>query len=318
MDNDLITIIIPVYNVEEYIEMCLESVQVQTYDNIEIILINDGSTDNSKKICEKYTNMDSRFKIINKKNEGVSAARNVGLQKANGKYVTFVDSDDYIDKNYIFYLYNQIIKNNTDISICGTIDVDENGDYKRYSKNYVEEIDSIKALQELLNEEYYTSVVWAKMYKKELVQNIKFNNEIKIAEDLDFLYKVIGKAKTISVNTNKKLYYYRMRKNSLTSKEYNRNWENEIKLCKDIIEDCKKNNINIVSNAIRRYIRINCTCMIKILKYCKDDKKNYNKLKKNIKQYEKMYMRDTNIGLKLKIKMILLLYYKNISRVIFK
>ena len=118
MDNELISIVIPIYNVEKYIEKCLDSVIKQTYKNIEIILVDDGSPDNCGKICDSYANNDKRIQVIHKENGGLSDARNVGIERANGKYITFVDSDDYIELDYIEYLYTLIKKYNTKISFC--------------------------------------------------------------------------------------------------------------------------------------------------------------------------------------------------------
>lgn len=110
-NNDLISIIVPVYNVEEFLNRCVESILIQSYKNIEILLIDDGSTDNSSKICDEYSIKDKRVKVIHKENGGLSDARNIGLENANGKYIAFVDSDDYIRKrlykNFIQYVYRK-------------------------------------------------------------------------------------------------------------------------------------------------------------------------------------------------------------------
>ena len=123
--NETISIIIPVYNVEKYLNKCLNSVIEQTYKNIEVILIDDGSTDNSGKICDEYAKNDIRIKIIHQQNGGVSTARNNGLEHATGKYITFVDSDDYIEKEMIETMAKKIMKKNADIVICGVTDRDE-------------------------------------------------------------------------------------------------------------------------------------------------------------------------------------------------
>ena len=121
MQKDLISIVIPVYNVENYLNRCIESIISQTYENIEIILINDGSKDNSLLICKEYKNKDKRIKVIDKKNEGVSIARNIGVEKSSGKYVIFVDSDDWIEKTFVENLHKKISEYNVDICIGGCI-----------------------------------------------------------------------------------------------------------------------------------------------------------------------------------------------------
>ena len=124
--EDLISIIIPVYKVEKYIYKCIDSVLNQTYKNLEIILVDDGSPDKCPEICEEYAKKDNRIKIIHKKNGGLSDARNAGLKVATGKYIGFVDSDDYIEKDMYQVLYNNIIKTNSDISIVNLKEVKEN------------------------------------------------------------------------------------------------------------------------------------------------------------------------------------------------
>ena len=116
--QDLISVIVPVYNVENYLKRCLDSIINQTYQNIEIILIDDGSTDNSGNLCEDYKKIDNRIKVVHKTNGGLSDARNTGIKKAKGKYITFVDSDDYVEYDYVEYLYNLIKKYDTNISFC--------------------------------------------------------------------------------------------------------------------------------------------------------------------------------------------------------
>ena len=115
---DLISVVIPVYNVEKYLEKCLDSVVEQTYRNLEIILVDDGSTDNSGAICDRYAQKDSRVVVIHQKNGGLSKARNVGIDTATGKYISFIDSDDYVGSCYIETLYKEIKPNIINLSIC--------------------------------------------------------------------------------------------------------------------------------------------------------------------------------------------------------
>ena len=116
--QDLISIVVPIYNVEKYLEKCINSIIIQTYKNIEIILVNDGSTDSSGKICDIYLKIDKRIKVVHKKNGGLSDARNVGIENAKGKYIAFIDSDDFLDSDFIEILYNLIIEYNADVSCC--------------------------------------------------------------------------------------------------------------------------------------------------------------------------------------------------------
>ena len=169
----LVSIIVPVYNVEKYLSKCIEILINQTYTNIEILLINDGSTDNSKKICEQFKEKDSRIKLINKENGGLSDARNKGLQEAIGKYIAFVDSDDYVEKNYIETLYSLITKFNSEIAIA---DFRVIKGAKKIKEDETKEycITPEKAIEEMLYSDFYYISACSKLYKKELFENVEF------------------------------------------------------------------------------------------------------------------------------------------------
>ena len=125
----LISIIVPVYNSEKYLEKCISSILNQTYKNIEIIIVDDGSKDKSVEICDNFSKNNKNIKVFHKKNEGVSIARNYGISKAKGDYILFIDSDDTIAKEMIYSLYNNLVDNDADISMCNIIRIDENGEY---------------------------------------------------------------------------------------------------------------------------------------------------------------------------------------------
>ena len=198
--DKLISIVIPVYNVEKYIKECIESVINQTYKNLEIILVNDGSTDLSRTICEEYEKKDNRIKIIDKENGGLADARNKGLEYINGELVTFIDSDDYIKEDMIETLLNNLIKENADVSICGYyLAYNKKNDYK-----LEENVNSFK---------YYDVSAWAKLYKTELFKNIKFPKG-KISEDWYIMYKIFDKANSIVYDSSPK-YYYRQRNSGI-------------------------------------------------------------------------------------------------------
>lgn len=146
--NVLVSIIIPIYNVEKYLAECLQSIINQTYSNIEIILVNDGSTDNSEKICLNYIKLDKRIKYYYKKNGGLSSSRNYGLTKSHGSYICFIDSDDFIDNNYVEKLLLFTIKNNCEITICSETCFD---DFQN-KRNYLKKFSSDKRGNRVINE----------------------------------------------------------------------------------------------------------------------------------------------------------------------
>ncbi len=213
----LISIIIPVYNVESYLRRCIESVQGQTYHNIDIILVDDGSTDSSGNICEEYAKRDLRIRVIHKENGGLSDARNVGIKSAFGDYIAFVDSDDYICEVYIQYLASIFFENEADIVLCGYFQGEEECFPKRtirYRK--ILSFDSKDMLRQWHGKyKQIETMAWGKLYKKLLfVDNNIYFPKGYIFEDVYTTHLLVEKAKKIII-TNEKLYYYYKRKGSI-------------------------------------------------------------------------------------------------------
>lgn len=222
--NSFISVIVPIYNSKRCIEKCIKSILCQTYKNIEILLINDGSTDNSLDICKKYAKKDKRIKIINKKNGGVSSARNVGLLNSTGKYISFVDSDDYIEKNMIELLYNSIIEEESDIAICNLFFEDENGGKKFNNKS-----ENFCFIREKFPEfSFYnkniSGFVCNKLYTKSILNNIFFDKNIIIGEDNLFNYEILNNNQILKYSyINNCLYHYVQNSLSQSNKKFNIN-----------------------------------------------------------------------------------------------
>lgn len=218
MVDDLISIVVPVYNVENFLEKCLESMINQTYKNIQIILVDDGSTDKSGHYCDNYLKKDNRITVIHKKNGGLSDARNAGIKEAKGKYITFVDSDDYLDLDYIEYLYNLIKNHNTNISFCRHRIVTETR--KEEKSNHeckkTKRISKTCALKEILYGNDFEVSAWAKMYLTEQFSNIKYPKG-KLFEDNATTYKLIEKNDYIAIGYEQK-YNYLIRNGSITNR----------------------------------------------------------------------------------------------------
>lgn len=210
----LISVIIPVYNLENYIEKCLNSVISQTYNNLEILIVDDGSTDSSPAICDKYCDTDSRIHVFHIENGGAAHARNVALKEMSGELVTFVDGDDYIDSAYIEKLYNNLINKNADISICKWIDVHENSSEAAIPASYTKTFNTISGLEALMYQVYYDSAMWVKLYKSSLFEGITFP-EGNLYEDLAIIYKIFERAKKISY-TDYSGYFYTIRSTGTT------------------------------------------------------------------------------------------------------
>lgn len=214
--NDLISVIVPVYNVDVYLPECINSLMNQEYTNLEIILVDDGSTDDSGKICDEYQKKDERIKVIHKNNAGVSEARNTGIEESSGEYIAFVDSDDYVDNDYIYVLYKTLLKDNSDLSVCNFTkltkkksNLDKN--YKYYC------VDAETAIDNMFEGNSIQGYIWCKLFKKNIIRKIKFDSNIKVCEDLLFVVEYLKCSTKVSC-TSSKLYYYRQRKNSALNK----------------------------------------------------------------------------------------------------
>lgn len=216
-EKPLVSVIIPVFNVSEYIDKCLISVVNQSYHNLQIIIVDDGSTDNSKSICRKWEKFDNRVEFYQKENGGLSDARNYGLKKAKGKFVSFVDSDDWLSLNMIYDMVNVFIKYNVDMVTCQFIEVYEGYTHLSYRDNEtLAIIDKNEMLRQLLEDKKMTSQVWRKMYKRALLPIKPFATG-RNYEDILSMPFLVANCNRIGC-LNKGLYFYRKkRKGSIVS-----------------------------------------------------------------------------------------------------
>jgi len=223
---DKISIIIPVYNVEPYIRKCLDSVINQTYTNLEIICVNDGSTDGSGKICDKYAEKDSRIKVFHKENGGVSTAKNLGLKKVTGKYIGFVDSDDWIEPDMYEVLHKSAQEKNVPISIANYYKETDTGSILMVNRTQIPEgiISTEDMLLYPLKRDYYIGFCgyfWNKLFSADIFfrKDLKFNEKINYAEDVLLYTETIIAGKFIGIYIDKPLYHYCQRKSSISHSE---------------------------------------------------------------------------------------------------
>lgn len=229
----MISVIIPVYKVEKYIDQCIQSVLLQTYTQWELILVDDGSPDSSGEICERYSQSDDRIKVIHKKNGGLSDARNVALDMIKGKYVTFVDSDDYISPVYLDEMINCIIKYDADVVQCDlTRNVEDIG--HESSKEALTIIRSDEILRSFLRFGKPQVFACGKIYKSELFSELRFPVGL-INEDNFTTYKILHRIDTF-ININRYLYFYRTNENSITNRAFNTEKFTILNCIEDIIE----------------------------------------------------------------------------------
>lgn len=217
MREPLCSIIVPIYNVEALLPRCIDSLIGQQYQNIEIILVNDGSTDSSEAVCREYLNSDSRIKLINKENGGLSSARNEGLKLCKGEYIFFVDSDDYVTSDFCSVGVDGFLNHNADVVIFGfnNIFVDTNKIIKKHCRKS-RVISKEEALRGTLIDGYINSLAWNKAYKRELFDNIKYPEGM-VFEDVGTTYKIFDKANTIYISSNI-TYNYELRNGSISNK----------------------------------------------------------------------------------------------------
>lgn len=253
--NKKVSIIIPLYNAEKYLEKCISSIVGQTYKNIEIILINDGSTDGSYEICYKFKTQDPRILFINQKNSGVSSARNSGIDLSSGEYIMFVDADDWLDSDYVSIMVNSIGKN--DIIVSSFTEETESNDISKKYFNKIknnEIIDSkSKLFLDCVNEKIYTYLIWGKLYKKQIIGNTRFVNQ-PYSEDAIFIRDIFCKCSHIKI-IHYTGYHYRLC--SGVTNDVTRNGEKNIgalKMLERTYKICKNQQLEIPYTTLENMI----------------------------------------------------------------
>lgn len=277
----LISVIVPVYNVEKYLCRCVDSILNQTYPYLEIILVDDGSTDNSVKICDEYAKKDSRIKVIHKRNGGVSSARNVGLQNVTGEFVTFVDSDDYLESTCLEKMHNGMIKSNVDLVVVrwknqdGIIKIGNTDETFKEKMINQGQLPTIGLL----------TTVWGHLYRKKQLADISFDEEIFYGEDnlfsVNYFFSRNGKKMLL---INEPLYiYYEDRVDAATNQRFNRKMLSEIEAVKRVTELIQPyQSLTVALNKYKReaYVKIFFKLVLSDEKKCYF--KEYKYLKKEI------------------------------------
>lgn len=285
---DKVSVIVPIYNAEKYISECIESITCQTYKNLEIILINDGSLDNSIKICKQYAKNDDRIKLIDGENHGVSYARNKGIEEATGEYIIFIDSDDIIKENYIDILIKEINSDiNLDLAVCTyeEISLNERSIFKLSSSD-------MSLLTGTLKKDYYLikdflNTPWGKLYKLNIIKRYKimFPNEHSIGEDQIFNYKYFLHVENYRF-INKPMYLYMHRDNiSLTKIKNKESFYSDLfnfKLKKSFLE---KMNIKEIDEILSEWAIL----LVNKYVFISDEKNNYKNFKDRVKKIKEIF-----------------------------
>ena len=300
--NEKISVLVPIYNAEKYIKRCIDSIINQSYKNIEVILIEDGSTDNSYNIIKEYQEKDDRIKIFSIENNGVADARNKAVDNSTGDYITFVDSDDYIEEDYIETLYTNLKKYNSDIAVCNCFNViEETGkkDYKTFGISEVKEYTNEEAVKNLFYYNFLRHSPWGKLYKKEVWNNIRFPLG-KNYEDLAILYKLFLNSKKV-IYIPKEKYNYTIRKGSIVHNEIRKtDVEAIIEYSQKILDDITKNYKNLISAAEYLLFDEELHLWYRI-PYKKEYKKYLKTINSNIKKYRMKIIKDKMVNKKYKV-----------------
>lgn len=219
--SPLITMVVPIYNVDRFLAVCIESILAQSYKNLEIILVDAGSTDSCGRICDEYEKKDARIRVIHQVNKGLSEARNAGIDAASGAYIAFIDSDDYIDRNYVETLFGALVENDAEIAVCSFRYVSEEEDYVRNS-TVLPKKKIFTGQQFLLAEKQLRDlsvIVWNKLYKRSVFSKLRYKAGV-LYEDAYIYPKLFWERRKVVV-TSEILYSYRKRQGSITNSLWN-------------------------------------------------------------------------------------------------
>lgn len=303
--KEKVSVVVPIYKVEQYLRKCVDSIINQTYKNLEIILVDDGSPDDCGKICEEYASKDTRIKVLHKINGGLSDARNFGLDVATGEYICFIDSDDFVNEYYVEKMLESALKNNSDICACNFEYIDESG--KTWIRKEKEEnvYSSSEAIKDIFTLEQNTEVmVWNKLYKRSLFvdNNIKYPVG-RIHEDNFTTYKLYDKANRVSL-INDKLYYYLQRGNSIMSTFNQKRFDILIAIeeIKEYFKDRNGFTSSIQCNELLIYLSL-INNMIKSNYNGKEKLEVVDKIRKN----KRVFLKNKIIPLQKKIMILILL-----------
>ncbi|WP_066315239.1 glycosyltransferase [Bacillus sp. FJAT-29814] len=275
--NPKISIIVPVFNVENFIHDCLKSILNQTFRDFELILVNDGSTDQSGVICDEYAKSDKRITVIHKENGGQSSARNVGIDIATGDFLGFIDSDDWIDKDMYEILYTKVLETGSDIAACNLMQYNKDSTGYLYSNDTNNQIyNRHDAMHELYLNERLTFSPCNKLYKKELFNGIRFKQG-SILEDMDFAYRIIDKVNMLYY-TGQPLYNYRFNENSTMRKTFSKKRLDEYNVRKDMYLFYLENYPEIANEVYAEWFLTGLMLYINIEKYYQSEKNTYKYL----------------------------------------
>lgn len=319
--NDLISIIVPVYNVEKYVKNCISTLIEQTYVNIEIVVVDDGSLDSSLDICRRMAKEDSRIRVFHKSNGGLSSARNFGINKSTGDYLTFVDSDDYVDRNFVYELYNNLVKYGADVSCCAYRMVYEKKNVDIVNGTQIKVYDKEEALKNMYLKNDIGMIFCNKLFKKELFDNVEFPAG-KHFEDINTIYKVFDHSKVIVYSPNC-LYFYVQRNDSINGKNFKNSTFNKtiydlFYANKETYEFIKLNYPSVVPKICGGVVNYNLRVINQLIRYNVQDNEIVESTKNLIRDNKGNLKRDKEISFKKKIQYFIFYNFFGLYKILIK
>lgn len=320
--EDLISVMIPAYNAERYIKECLESLKNQTYKNIEIVIVNDGSTDCTQSICEEYVSEDNRFRLVNQKNGGEGAARNRGLQEAKGKYLCFVDADDHVYSEFIENMYKMQQEYQAGMVICGFTELKDN-EVINETSGEIQVMNQEVAMENLLKEDSFKGYVWNKMFDMDIIRKnqLKFDVSLAVWTDVLFVFQYMLHIQRVVFNP-KPMYYYIYVESSAShaanhvlgvEKSYS-----AIRAKEQMVDSIPEGYDKVKKQLAVRFVK-SSLAVIRNVGYSKDGQ-NYNSYLENVRAYIKEYANQAIAELSIKdwVLMRMALYFPKVLIKLYK
>lgn len=302
INKPLISVIVPIYKVEEYLHRCVDSIVNQSYTNLEIILVDDGSPDRCGEICDEYVQKDERVKVIHKENGGLSDARNVAIESAQGEFLTFIDSDDYVDMHYIEYMYRVMANCQVDCVLC---------DFQKFSHTKIlnKDVDfceyqilpSMVALEMILYQNKLDPAAWAKLYKRQVFNNLRYPKGM-LYEDLALIYDIMRNCSSIAF-LPLQLYFYYQRPNSILGR-FCANRLDVLDIVDEIVNRCEKEQPFLLPAAKSRKLSANFN-MFLLMPQTKEYELQRDRCWNNIKKLRMEMLFSMKIRLKNRVGILL-------------
>ena len=303
-EGPLISVILPVYNVEQYLPRCMESLFRQTWKNLEFVLVDDGSREECAALCDEYGTRDARVAVYHKPNGGVSDARNYGMRMARGEYITFVDPDDYVDPDYVEYLYRLLNKYNIKMSICQHRVVYPGGGVHSFGSNGEELLSDKECIRRMLYHDVIDTSVWGKLYHHSLFEGITYPVG-KLFEDMGTTYKVMMASAQIAVGyVAKYSYTVRFRSNSIVNSNFHRGKLDLLEMTDAMAEDVTERYPELKQGALRRQVYARFSTLNQMLDA--DEPELRREMTEYIRKHRGQVLRDRNAPKRDKIAILAL------------